>query len=88
MIMSMSSPLTYSPIAPSYSLLSNNKKIVSVPLGILMWNENKTDEIVEILTHLHQYIPKRSEESKVYVQSIGDTQIVTVESLFPMFVGG
>ena len=53
-----------------------------------MWNENKTDEMVSILTHLHQYVPKRSEESAVYVESTGDTEVVLIESLFPLLVGG
>ena len=53
-----------------------------------MWNENKTDEMVSILTQLHQYVPKRSEESAVYVESTGDTEVVLVESLFPLLVGG
>lgn len=34
-----------------------SQKSVVVPLGILLKNENKGDEMVEILTHLHQYVP-------------------------------
>ena len=30
---------------------------MQVPLGVLLKNENKGDEMVEIISHLHQYIP-------------------------------
>ena len=33
-----------------------------VPLGIILKNENKIDEMTEILTDLHQYVPCVTQE--------------------------
>lgn len=30
---------------------------VQVPLGVILKNEQKHDEMIEILDHLHQYVP-------------------------------
>ena len=30
---------------------------MQVPLGVLFKNENKGDEMVDIMAHLHQYVP-------------------------------
>lgn len=32
---------------------------IQIPLGILPYNEVKTDEMIKILDNLHQYIPKQ-----------------------------
>ena len=34
---------------------------MQVPLGILLKNENKLDEMVEIMAHLQQYVPAKEE---------------------------
>ena len=41
---------------------------MQVPLGILPKNENKGEEMVEIVQHLHQYVPAvEYEEEQVAV---------------------
>ena len=34
-----------------------------------MLNENKGDEMIEILKHLHQYVPEEETEEEVYISS-------------------
>ena len=34
-----------------------SNSIIKVPLGILLKNESKGSEMVDILTHLHKYVP-------------------------------
>ena len=37
-----------------------------MPLGVILKNENKRDEMVDIMTHLHQYVPSvKYDEMKV-----------------------
>ena len=31
---------------------------VQIPLGVLLRNENKTDDMIEIVEELHQYVPE------------------------------
>ena len=43
---------------------------VQVPLGILLKNENKGSEMIEILTHLHQYVPLKEFTKEMFIPSI------------------
>ena len=55
--------------------------LFQVPLGIIMKNENKIDEMVDILTDLHQYIPMTTYTKTVDVPGTGDTEIIKLDSL-------
>ena len=39
-----------------------------MPLGVLPKNENKLDEMVDILSHLHQYVPAKESVREVFTQ--------------------
>ena len=39
-----------------------------VPLGIYLKGEQKYEEMIEVLSHLHQYIPTVTTEDEVTVQ--------------------
>ena len=43
---------------------------VQVPLGILLKNEYKGSEMIEILTHLHQYVPLKEFTKEMFIPSI------------------
>ena len=43
---------------------------VHVPLGILLKNEYKGSEMIEILTHLHQYVPLKEFTKEMFIPSI------------------
>ena len=43
---------------------------VQVPLRILLKNENKGSEMIEILTHLHQYVPLKEFTKEMFIPSI------------------
>lgn len=45
---------------------------MQVPLGILLKNENKGSDMVEILTHLHQYVPVKEYTKQVFIPSINE----------------
>lgn len=38
---------------------------MQVPLGILLFNENKVDEMCKILDELHKYVPSMSTEEEI-----------------------
>ena len=45
---------------------------VQVPLGVLLKNENKGNDMVNIVTHLHQYVPVIENTSRIEVPGIGE----------------
>ena len=46
--------------------------IPQVPLGIILKNENKLDEMVEILSELHQYVPTTESMTTCIVSTEGE----------------
>ena len=61
---------------------------IQVPLGILMKNENKTDQMVDILSHLHQYIPLKSATKIVQVPGTNDREVIKMENIHHVLLGG
>ena len=62
-------------------------KFLQVPLGILRKNENKGDEMIDILKHLHQYVPSVSFFTDK-VLSTGETAKEEKASFHRIIVGG
>ena len=58
---------------------------LQVPLGIIRKNENKSGEMVDILSYLHQYVPMQSETKVVNVPEIEDREF---ENLDHILIGG
>ena len=50
--------------------------------------ENKLDEMVEILDHLHQYVPTKEVTATVSVEGIQPPPSVRYTSLHPILLGG
>ena len=57
---------------------------LQVPLRILPKNENKSEDMVAIMTHLHQYVPMVEKVQDSYVPSIAQTVQVTSARARPM----
>ena len=55
-------------IAYMYDIIT----FVQVPLGVLLKNENKGDDMVDIVTLLHQYVPVIENTSRLEVPGIGE----------------
>ena len=64
------------------------RDFLQVPLGILLKNENKGSEMVEILRHLHQYVPIREYTDEVHIPSINETAIADKAVLAKLLLGG
>ena len=65
-----------------YPMLS----LIQVPLGILAKNENKGDDMVDIMEHLHQYVPVVNFSEDV---SIEDKRITVPRAvMYPILFGG
>ena len=62
--------------------------VVQVPLGILPKNENKGDEMIEIVRHLHQYVPVIEHEEDQVIPSIGETVKVPKAQFSPLLLAG
>ncbi len=43
-----------------------------MPLGVLAKNENLGDDMVDIMLHLHQYVPLTQTTKQLFVPSIGE----------------
>ena len=59
-----------------------------VPLGIIMKNENKVDEMVSIMSTLQQYVPIRQLSASVAVPGSSDLEAIDVELLHETLLGG
>ena len=75
-------------MASVYSTLLFIIQTTQVPLGIIPKNENKGVEMVEIMTNLHQYVPKVEYTEECFVPEIGETVQVPAAFLHPILIGG
>ena len=62
--------------------------LVQVPLGVLLKNENKADDMVEIMSHLHQYVPAVEHTKTVFVPSTGEMVQIKHAVFNKIFLGG
>ena len=62
--------------------------VQKVPLGVLLKNETCTSDMVDIISHFHQYVPSIESTEDVYVDGIGETVEVLQASLYNLFLGG
>ena len=53
-----------------------------------MKNENKTDEMVDIRSHLHQYVPMRIETKVINVPDTEVSEELQSENLHHLIIGG
>lgn len=61
--------------------------IIQVPLGVILKNENKTGDMIDIMTRIHEYVPTVS-TSHEYTISSGEQVKEESASLHPIVVGG
>ncbi len=59
-----------------------------MPLGVLAKNENLGDDMVDIMLHLHQYVPLTQTTKQLFVPSIGEEVDICQASLHPILLGG
>ena len=59
-----------------------------MPLGILPKNENKGDEMVQILSHIQKYVPLIEQSEDRHIPSIDKTTQVFKASVHPILLGG
>lgn len=59
-----------------------------MPLGIIPKNETKNDEMVDIMAHMHQYIPIVESSEEVYVPSLDENIEFYKARSFPIIVAG
>ena len=59
---------------------------MQVPLGLMMKNENKYSEMIDILSHLHQYVPVTVTGTASDPSANPDTP--NTEKLHPVLFGG
>ena len=58
-----------------------------MPLGILLKNENKVDDMVDIMKALHQYVPSEEYASNTYKTCVGEVEVPQFH-LKKIFFGG
>ena len=61
---------------------------MQVPLGVILKNENKGDDMVEIMSYLHQYVPVVKGTKSVHVPITGEEVQVPQASLHQILFGG
>ena len=65
---------------------------MQVPLGVFLKNENKLDEMADILDHLHKYVPRvrklRFQDTKIiHTDHFSHILLGVTNSQLPGFVG-
>lgn len=55
---------------------------------MVLKNENKSDDMVDIMKHMHQYVPYDEYEEEQMVEGIAETVTVTKASAYPILFGG
>ena len=61
---------------------------MQVPLGILPYSENKCEEMILIMSKLHQYVPFRSSSKEAYIESLQMTKSIPQAKMYPILFGG
>lgn len=59
-----------------------------MPLGIIPKNETKMDEMVDIMAHMHQYVPIIESSEEVYVPSLDEKVELCKARCFPIIIAG
>lgn len=59
-----------------------------VPLGVLLKNENKTDDMVDIMSHLHQYVPAVEYTRQCFIPTTDETVEVPQVKFHGVLFGG
>ena len=61
---------------------------LQVPLGILPYNENKCEEMIEIMSELQKYVPIISSDKQVHIDSMQMYVTVPQARIYPILFGG
>ena len=56
-------------------------------LGILTFNENKNKKMIQILSHLHQYVPVMEYDEDLFVPSINEEVTIPKALFSPVLLG-
>ena len=65
-----------------------NYLLSQIPLGVMLKNENKNDEMVEILDALHKYVPSCTSQLHFEHPDTGADHSLDVEHFKHVLVGG
>ena len=57
-------------------------------MGIIPKNETRNDEMVDIMAHMHQYVPILESSAEVYVPSLDEIVKFHKARSFPIIVAG
>ena len=59
-----------------------------MPLGVLLKNENKYEDTIDIMSHLQQYVPVVTQTKQQLIPSIGEVVEITQDTLYQILFGG
>lgn len=62
--------------------------MIQVPLGIILKNENKNSEMVEIMSEIHKYVPLKAHNVTYTVADNNEVVSITNDKLHPILLGG
>ena len=61
---------------------------MQVPLGVLLKSENNYDDMIDIMDHLHKYVPSFHTTEDVTFQSTGENAVAHRVHFHPLIFGG
>ena len=59
-----------------------------IPLGIILRNENKLDEMAEIMEHLHKYVPFETCTEQQFQLASGEELTIASNKMHHILIGG
>ena len=62
--------------------------MVQIPLGVLLKNENKQEDMISILEHLTQYVPYTTKEDLLYDEIANEMVPLVQHEFHKIIVGG
>lgn len=61
---------------------------MQIPLGIQLKDENKLEEMVDIMKHHHDYVPMKEQEFRVDVPESDEHENIKTETMHKILFGG
>ena len=61
---------------------------MQVPLGVMLKSENNYDDMIDIMDHLHKYVPSLHTSEDVTFRSTGENAVAHRVDFHPLIFGG
>ncbi len=61
---------------------------MQVPLGVILKNENRYEDMISIMEHMHQYVPSITSTERIDIPNRDELTTIDRVQQFPLLFGG